>query len=274
MRATIGRYLCFRAVPVFAPHVGRVVNNKGSSMKTYSRLTLAFLLLILVVSLVGGDEPPEVQRDDRFAVGSAISNPKTLQLDYPKLIEVTAGEGELSTYKKHRGDIEGYVEARKSDRGKVFEAMVAHQANQQYIRNPPARVLVVAAELNDSESEDHSADLLLWDGKKVIKRYQLKSYKNAKDIIAVVTQPKLVKYYENEIIVTHPEKLAEVRQQLAKQKKPLTARWEKVEKALKDGRLTDEVKSGLKVPGREEAQKVTDDFLRKMFKRFQAKDGD
>ena len=261
-------------------------------MKTYSRLTLVLLLVILAVPQVSADEPPEAQRDDRFAerddrfaVGSTLSNPrfprlaepdhpKTFNFDYPRLIEVTAGEGELSTYKKHRGDIEGYVEARKSDRGKVFEAMVAHQANQQYIRNPFTRVLVVAAELNDSESEDHPADLLLWDGKKVIKRYQLKSYKNAKDIIAVVTQPKLVKYYENEIIVTHPEKLAEVRQQLAEQKKPLTPRWEKVEKALKDGRLTDEVKPGLKVPSREEAQKVTDDFLRKMFKRFQAKDGD
>ena len=246
-------------------------------MKTYSRLLLAFLLLVAISSQVNADSPPEAQRDDLFAVGSTLSNPrlalapapKTFNFDYPRLIEVTAGEGELSTYKKHRGDIEGYVEARKSDRGKVFEAMVAHQANQQYIRNPFTRVLVVAAELNDSEPEDHPADLLLWDGKKVIKRYQLKSYKNAKDIIAVVTQPKWVKYYENEIIVTHPEKLAEIRQQLAEQKKPLSPRWEKVEKALKDGRLTDEVKPGLKVPSREEAQKVTDDFLRKMFKRFQ-----
>ena len=153
--------------------------------------------------------------------------------------------------------------------------MVAHQATKQYIRINFTRVLVVAAELYDQEEpEDHPADLLLWDGKKVIKRYQLKSYKNTRDLIAVVTQPKWVKYYENEIIVTHPEKLAEVRQQLAEQKKPLTPRWEKVEKALKDGRLTDEVKPGLKVPSREEAQKVTDDFLRKMFKRFQAKDGD
>ena len=203
-------------------------------MKTYSKFLLAFLLLILVVPQVSADEPPEaqrddrfVERDDRFAIGSTLSNPrfprlaepdhpKTFNFDYPRLIEVTAGEGELSTYKKHRGDIEGYVEARKSDRGKVFEAMVAHQATKQYIRINFTRVLVVAAELYDQEEpEDHPADLLLWDGKKVIKRYQLKSYKNTKDIIAVVTQPKWVKYYENEIIVTHPEKLAEVRQQSA-----------------------------------------------------------
>ena len=93
-------------------------------MKTYSRLTLTCLLLILVVPQVSADEPPEAQRDDRFAVGSTLSNPrlalapapKTFNFDYPRLIEVTAGEGELSTYKKHKGDIEGYVEARKSDR--------------------------------------------------------------------------------------------------------------------------------------------------------------
>jgi len=244
-------------------------------MKTYSRLTLAFLLLVTISSRVDADSPPEAQRDDKFAVGSALSDPKTLKLDYPKLIEVTAGEGELSTYKKHKGDIESYVEARKSDRGKVFEAMVAYEANQQYAKEKdPARVLVVAAELNDSEAVDHPADNLLWKDKKIQKRYQLKSYKNTRDLIGFVTRPKWVKYYDNEIIVTHPEKLAEVRQQLADQKKPLKPRWQKVEKALKDGRLTDEVKPGLKVPSREEAQKVTDDFLRKMFKRFQAKDGD
>jgi hypothetical protein len=33
--------------------------TEGNSMKTYSRLTLAFLLLILVVPQVGADEPPE-----------------------------------------------------------------------------------------------------------------------------------------------------------------------------------------------------------------------
>jgi MYXO-CTERM domain-containing protein len=34
-----------------------VVNTEGNSMKTYSRLTLAFLLMILVVPQVDADEP-------------------------------------------------------------------------------------------------------------------------------------------------------------------------------------------------------------------------
>ena len=37
----------------------RAILSKGNSMKTYSRLTLASLLLILVVPQVGADEPPE-----------------------------------------------------------------------------------------------------------------------------------------------------------------------------------------------------------------------
>ena len=87
-------------------------------MKTYSRLTLTFLLLILVVPQVSADEPPEAQRDDRFAVGSTLSNPrfprlaepdhpKTFNFDYPRLIEITAGEGGAfhlqEAQRRHRG---------------------------------------------------------------------------------------------------------------------------------------------------------------------------
>jgi hypothetical protein len=37
----------------------RVVNPEGSSMNTYSKLVLAFFLLVLVAPQVGADEPPE-----------------------------------------------------------------------------------------------------------------------------------------------------------------------------------------------------------------------
>jgi len=37
----------------------RVSLTEGNSMNTYKKLTLASLLLILVVSQVGADEPPE-----------------------------------------------------------------------------------------------------------------------------------------------------------------------------------------------------------------------
>jgi len=52
-------YCCTLPRPVFAPHAGRVKNTGGSSMKTFSGLTLALLLLIFVLAQVGLDEPPE-----------------------------------------------------------------------------------------------------------------------------------------------------------------------------------------------------------------------
>ena len=52
-------YCCTLARPVFTPYAGRVKNTEGNSMKTYSRLTLAFLLLILIVPQVVVAVPPK-----------------------------------------------------------------------------------------------------------------------------------------------------------------------------------------------------------------------
>ena len=68
--------------------------------------------------------------------------------------------------------------------------------------------------------------------------------------------------------MTHPEKLAEIRKRLSEQTKPLNSRWQKVERALSEKRLTDEVPPGRKVPSLVSTQQATDDFLRKEYEQI------
>jgi hypothetical protein len=57
--------------------------------------------LLAAVLLAGFDASPETKRGDKFAVGTVLNDPKTLKLDYPTLIEVTAEEEEWKTYQKY-----------------------------------------------------------------------------------------------------------------------------------------------------------------------------
>ncbi|MDG2207160.1 MAG: hypothetical protein P8K78_04585 [Pirellulales bacterium] len=231
-----------------------------------SGLIFSFAVLFFAMELRAEEEAI-----DTLSIGSTLNDPITPALDYPGLVEVTVDENPALAQGDYKKDIDAYVKSRRSARGRVFEALVAYQANQQYEReNNSTRVLVVAVELADEKdkAEKHPADNLLWRDKKIQKRYQVKSYKNASDATAFVTQPKWMELYKDEIIVIHPEKLAEIRDQLAEQRKkskPLSPRWQKVAAAIDGGRLTDEVKPGLKVPSLIETQKATDRFLRRIF---------
>ncbi len=234
---------------------------------------LSGLIFPLAVLLSAVEIRAEEETGDTLSIGSTLNEPQTPTLDYPGLLEVTVDENPALVRGAFKEDVDAYVKSRRSARGRVFEALVAYEANQQYEReNNPTRILVVAAELADKkdQADNHPADNLRWRDYKIEKRYQLKSYKNASDATAFVTQPKWMELYKDEIIVIHPEKLAEIRGLLAEQRKrgkPLSVRWQKVAVAIDEGRLTDEVKPGLKVPSLTETQKATDRFLRKIFNR-------
>lgn len=228
---------------------------------------LAFLLFIFFTFPSLADSSSEKSGQSKFAIGSSLHDPNTLKHNDSDLFEKTVRPQQRSTSKSAQGNLGDYLKAHRTDRGRVFEAMIANAANQQLINDgKSARVLVVAAEMKDpDEIKKHPADLLLWEDGNIVQRYQLKSYQNSKDVIAIITQPKQAQRYKNEIIVTHPEKVAEIRQRLSEQFKPLKPRWQKVERALSEGRLTDEVPLGLKVPSLASTQQVTDNFLRKEY---------
>ena len=66
-----------------------------------------------------------------FSRQPVLESPKTLQYDYPQLIDATVGKVSRKAYEKYKDDPEAYVKARRSDaRGKVFEATVAHEARR------------------------------------------------------------------------------------------------------------------------------------------------
>ena len=234
------------------------------------KVIFAYLFLIFCTCASLADSSSENSEQSKFAIGSSLLDPNTLKLNDSDLLRKTVRPQKRTKYKLSQGNVEEYLKAHRTDRGRVFEAMIANAANQRFVSDgKSARMLIVAAELADpDEIKKHSADLLLWEDGHIVQRYQLKSYQNSKDVIAILTQPKKVQRYKNEIIVTHPEKLAEIRQQLSAQTKPLKPRWKKVDRALSEGRLTDEVPSGLKVPSLPTTQRVTDDFLRKEYDRL------
>jgi len=73
--------------------------------------------------------------------------PKPSSTTIPKLIDATVGKVSRKAYEKYKDDPEAYVKARRSDaRGKVFEATVAHEANERFkLIGRPDRVLTSAA---------------------------------------------------------------------------------------------------------------------------------
>jgi hypothetical protein len=77
--------------------------------------------LWLVLLLFAGCTRPEPEAPpvEKFAVGTVLESPKTLQYDYAQLIDATVGKVSRKAYEKYKDDPEAYVKARRSDaRGK------------------------------------------------------------------------------------------------------------------------------------------------------------
>ncbi len=231
----------------------------------------ALVLIVLLLSLSGCSREDSIAPIsngpplERFAIGSALQNPNTVNCDYEELIEATVGRVSRKAFEKYKNNIEGYVVARRSDaRGKVFEATTAYEANQLYKRiNDGDRVLTTAAEGDPS----HPADNLLWRSGYIVGRYQLKSTQNTDSIIKFLSDPKYVEKYANEIIITHPNTFHGVLMRLkkAKQRGRLSGRWKYVEDAIEQGRLSNYIFPGHEVPSFDEAQKQADRVIRRQF---------
>jgi hypothetical protein len=203
-----------------------------------------------------------------FSRQPVLESPKTLQYDYPELIDATVGKVSRKAYEKYKDDPEAYVKARRSDaRGKVFEATVAHEANERFkLIGRPDRVLTSAAEGDPA----HSSDNLLWRDGIIRGRYQLKSTRNTKSIIDFLSEPEYVEKYANEVIVTHPDTFNKIRRELSKRKRlddSLPPDWQRVDEAFQAGRVSDEIFPGWKVPTYYEAQQKADDVIRSQFER-------
>ena len=226
-------------------------------------------LWLVLLLFVGCTRPePEAPPAEKFAVGTVLESPKTLQYDYPQLIDATVGKVSRKAYEKYKDDPEAYVKARRSDaRGKVFEATVAHQANERFkLIGRPDRVLTSAAEGDPA----HSSDNLLWRDGIIRGRYQLKSTRNTKSIIDFLSEPEYVEKYANETIVTHPDTFIKIKWELSKRKRlddSLPPDWQRVDEAFQAGRVSDEIFPGWKVPTYYEAQQKADDVIRRQFER-------
>ena len=203
---------------------------------------------------------------DRFAVGQILPQPVTTTLNYETLVDKTAGKVSGKAYRKYQDRFEDYLQARRTGlRGKLFEAAVAYQANQ-YLEQAgkPERVLTTAAEGDPA----HPADNLLWNNGKITKSFQLKSTRNRKSITQFLTEKEYTTKYDDEIIVVHPETLQDIQETLRRvtlRGKSLSADQQIVEMALKQGRLTDELIPGLKVPTLEEVQREADEVIARQF---------
>jgi hypothetical protein len=178
-------------------------------------------------------------------------------------------------FEKYKDNPEAYVKARRSDaRGKVFEATVAHEANERFkLIGRPDRVLTSAAEGDPA----HSSDNLLWKEGVIKLRYQLKSTRNAKSIIEFLSEPEYMEKYANEVIVTHPDTFNQIARELSKRKRldgSLPPDWQRVDEAFRAGRVSDEIFPKWKVPTYYEAQHKADDVIRSQFERARREYGD
>ncbi len=67
--------------------------------------------LWLVLLLFAGCTRPEPETPpiEKFAVGTVLESPKTLQYDYAELIDATVGKVSRKAYEKYKDDPEAYV---------------------------------------------------------------------------------------------------------------------------------------------------------------------
>ena len=246
----------------------------GTAIKTALKLRavsltrgILFSLLLTCSSCIDQQPVGYDTKSELFAIGSSLKDPRTLQCGYEELIDLTVGSVSKKAFTKYKNNVAAYVKARRSDaRGKVFEAKTAYDANQLYkkIRDVD-RVLTTAAEGDPS----HPADNLLWRAGYIIGRYQLKSTKNSDSIIKFISDPKYILKYANEIIITHPGTFLTVLSRLENKKLrgPLSVRWQRVNDAIEDGRLSNYIFPGHEVPSYDDAQKKADEVIRRQFEK-------
>jgi hypothetical protein len=182
---------------------------------------------------------------DRFALGSKIIDPVTLQIPTKLLHEKTVGQIRRQAFAKYKTFDDYWRASGTGTRGKFFESQSVLQANSALKKQGSSlRYAITAVEGSPGSVAD--VVLINADGK-IIARYQFKSTRNIDDIVKFSLDAR----YADMPIVTHPETVAELRKKLAaemqraaRRGKPLSAKWQAVKEKLANGLITDSMVEG------------------------------
>ena len=192
------------------------------------------------------------------APGMLFRNPATLAAgDLDELINLVGDGIRLDSYVKHGGDFEAFSRTLAVDgrAGKVFEAVVAHEAN---LKLPVGRrLLATAAEGYKADAADLAMARRTADGYVVEELYQLKWGWEA---VSALDDP----LYDGMTIITtqetYDEAVEEVRRKsltkasLGRELSPKTAR---LKDALESGRIPAKLPGGAPLPTRDEVRVIS-----------------
>lgn len=211
---------------------------------------LSVLLALLILT-----ENAVARSTNRFLIGQTITNPKTLQMSDAEIYRKTIGTPRRKAVLESGGDFSKYLakRGRLSVGGKAFEARTLIKMNNFFARRGVGdRILSTAVEGFPNDV----ADLVRISSNGEVKElYQLKAgHKAAKE---AVTGTKDTVKYANTTIVTHPETLDDIKNELLNIKnknlvkgKPFPPYWQAIDEAIQQGRLTDQI-DGVRMPTRE-----------------------
>lgn len=233
---------------------------------------LAVLMVCTASQVAFGRLLAEVQRARQivqapsFQIGSFVRNPRTLEIrDLTTLFHKATGGVRQKSTLKHIGDFESYWKASFTGRsGKAFEAYEVYRANRKLARlGRSERFVITAVE----GSPHHAADVVLIDGTgKITKQFQHKL--GVRAALNAIKDPK----YAGMTIVTPRNSLSRIRRDLkeairraASSEKGLPPKWQHIQNALAEGRLTDEMLPGLQVWSRKQIERIAKCFTKPMF---------
>ena len=252
----------------YLPGVNMIINPR----KSVAIAILAVLAGCLASGISYGRSLTDVNHARRiaqapsFKIGSSVPNPQTLEIhDLETLFRKTTGKVSAKAVLDYADNFEAYWQASRSSRsGKAFEAYEVYRTNRRLQRLKSSdRFVITAVEGNPQ----HAADIVLIDKYgRVKKQFQFKAgYTGA---LKAIKEPK----YAEMTIVTPRDKLKIIYKELEKVRskakvrgRPLSPFWQKVEQALADGRLTDEMLPGYKTRTIEQIERAAKIFTAKLF---------
>ena len=213
------------------------------------------------------DRARRIARTPSFRVGSLINDPKTLKIrDLGELFRLTTGNVRPRSILRH-GDFAPYWKVSYPGRsGKAFEAFEAYRANRKLARMGRSERLLITA-LEPELGPHHPADIVMTIARgEIIKEFQLKT--GAKATIEALDDSR----YSGMTFVTPRDSLEEIRTDLKKAKvkaarrgPPLSNKWQKIDRALSEGRLTDEIVPGLRTRSRGQIGRIAERYTRELY---------
>ncbi len=239
---------------------------------THWRERTAVILGVLVLLLQPGTLAAKILNDlnharntaqiDSFPIGKAIHNSQTLE-PRTALASFRRATGNVSARAVHSYPkfSDYWAQSRTSRSGKAFEWLEAERANRRLTRmGKEERILVTAIEGAPTDPAD-----LVKIGKsgRVVERFQLKQ--GYKGCIRALDDPK----YARMTIVSHRDTVEKIRADLQRMVsrsqatgRSLSPKWIRVQRALNEGRLRDEIASGLVTRTRKQVERVAEKFTR------------